>query len=229
MKKSLFIIMILISSLIFVSCANDDQDNIPDNEIAPDLEEEVAEPEEDDQEMTESGFEYSFDNIREFELEIELLDGQEVEYQYMSNGNNRDEAINLLESIEVNLDRSLNEMMDEVLESLDMERGQVKEFELQLEFSDSKEIDFKYKREEGSGNKTVKDYELDVDFWDGSEKEYDDDQGLMDALNISMDSMIGEIADKIFDYLDLNPGDVKEFDLDIDYSDDSEIDVKVHY
>lgn len=63
-----------------------------------------------------------------------------------------------MDNIEINLERTLNDMMNDV-----------DEFELQLEFLDSKEIDFKYYREERSANRTVEELDLDIEYFDGME------------------------------------------------------------
>lgn len=274
MKKTLFIIIILISSLILVSCATDAPEQEQGTNIEPDTEAPVDENEdiveEDSNDLpNENGFIYSVDNIAEFKLEIELLNEDEIDYDFNRNENRAkiqrengeeieltgqeamDEIFNMLENIEVNLDRTLNDMMEDALTYLEISMDEVNEFELELEFLDSKEIDFKYDKREGSENRQVEEFDLDIDFWDGSEWDFDYDlndeyeiQGvenlrgeeartqieeLIEAINISMDSTIGEIKDNLFDHLDINEEDVEDFDLDLEYVDGMEIDVKVHY
>src|SRR5699024_5924047 len=118
----------------------------------------------------EDGFAYSIDRITEFDLEIELLNGDEIDYELdrrndeakiqRENGEEieitgeeaMDEIFNLLESTEINLERTLNEMMEEVLVYFDISADEVDEFKLDIKFEESQEIEFKYNRRERDEN-----------------------------------------------------------------------------
>ena len=257
MKRSLLIILILVGSLLLVSCTTetptedtddmnimeeDTEDPADEEEIEIDVEEEIEE----NPDMAD-GFAYSVDNIREFELDIELLNGDEIDYSL----DDDNETVELLENVEITLDRPLKEMMDDVLAYLDISRDEIDEFELELEFTNSKEIDFKYDREENAEDRNVKEFDLEIEFTDGSEWNFEYElnedyeiegrenlegeearnriEDLISALDISMDSSIREIQDSLFNHLDIDLDQVDQFDLDIEYVDGAEIDVKVHY
>lgn len=244
MKK---LIVGVIVSLLLVACSPTPQNtnNTPQGSNNTGNNQTIDEP------IPSDDVDYSFDNVREFDLDIELLTGRDIEFDYDNRREPSDEIAGLLGNIEINLERSLNDMMDDVLDHLEIARDEVNEFELQLDLVDSKEIDFKYNREERNQDRTVVEFNLEIDFNDRSEwnfeYELNDDyeiegrenlqgneaktriEALIEAMNVSMDMTPEEVGDAFMNHLELNRDDVREFDLDIEYRDASEIDVKVRY
>lgn len=278
MKKRLLIILVLVASILLVACSPDTETEDSDNEPIIENEEEPMGGRDDSDELDESidedttsqdGFTFVVDNIEDFELEIELINDDEIDYDfdrsdneakverddgqelYLTGDEARDKVFELIDNIHISYDEPLNDMMDEVLEYLNISRDDIDDFEVEVEFLESKEIDFKYDRAENSENSQVKEFDLDIDFWDGSEWDFDYElndeyeilgrenlngqeareriEELIAAMDVSMDSAIREIADNLFEHLTINLEDVEEFDLDIEYVDGKEIDVKVHY
>ena len=272
MKKRLFVILVLVASILLVACSPDigpeDSNNEPIIENEDDPIVDANDPVEEDTPSAD-GFTFVADNIEEFDLDIELENGHEIDYSFDRSENEaevqrddgqeidltgevaKNQVFELIDKIDISYDDPLNVMIDKVLEYLNISRENINEFEVEVEFLDSKEIDFKYDREESSENRQVKEFDLEIDFMDGSEWDFDYDldddyeikgrenlsgqeakeriEELIAAIDVSMDSTIREIADNLFDHLSINLEDVKEFDLDIEYEDGSEIDVKVHY
>lgn len=277
MMKRLFIIMLIVVSVFLVACTTENNSPDPDEERVDETEDDqdddqtTKEPDDniEDDNTSHVGFVYSAENIEEFKLTIELINGIEYDYDFDRSENEAeveiendeennltgekawDRILDLLKNTEISLGSSLNEMMDEILVYLDISREELDEFELELEFLDAKEIDFKYDREEIAENKEVQEFSLEIYFLDDEEWEFEYElndeyeirgreshegqearsriEELIAALDISMDSTIKEVQDNILNHLNLNLEDIKEFDLDIEYLDGGEIDVKVHY
>lgn len=283
MMKRLLIIILILVSIFLVACTTDntspdtdegkvveDEGRVDENEDDQDDDQTIENSDDPaDDSTSHEGFAYSVDNIEEFKLTIELVNGMEYDYDFdrsddeakveIENGEEInltgeeawDKILELLDNTEISLERSLNDMMDEILAHLDISRDELDEFELELEFLDSKEIDFKYDREERAENKEMQEFSLEIYFPDDKKWEFDYElndeyeirerenyegeearsriEDLIAALNLSMDSTIKEVQDNILDHLDLNLEDIKEFDLDMEYVDGGEIDVKVHY
>lgn len=279
MKKSLILVLILVASLLLVSCASDtpEDNNIVEEGTVDDaiieddpVDEAPVDETPVEEEPADGKFTYVIDNISEFNLDIETLNGSEIAYDYdkdsneaeveVENGNEqemsgdsaREEIFNLLESVEINLDRSLNDMMEEVLAYFDIANDEVNEFELEIEFNNAEEIDFKYDREEAAENKTVKEFDLDIEFKDRREWDFDYDlddnefeitgveshsgeeakakiEELIEVIDLSMDNSIGEMKANLYNHLGIDVDEVEEIDLDIEYVDGMEIDFKVNY
>lgn len=239
MKK---LIIGAIVTLLLVACSPTPQNN--SNIITPPSSNDST----NNSSQNDGEFVYSVDNVRDFELDIELLNGRDIEYDYRAN---EGEVIDLLNHIEINLERTLNEMMEDVLNHLDISRDDVNEFQLQVEFNDFKEIEFNYNQEATEEDREVVDFNLEIDYKDRSEWNFeyelnedyevegkenlkDSDaktriDALIDVLDISMDKSLNEIASAFMNHLEINRDQVESFDLDIEYRDASEIDVKVHY
>lgn len=278
MKKSLWIILLLVSSLIFVSCATDTPDDMDTTNQGSEehtvreerTDEDGSAQDKDGTPSDTSKFSYNIDDIKEFELEIELLNDNEIDYKFDGRDNEAkverengqemvltgqdaiDEVFSLLESIEINLERPLSDMIEDVLNYLEIAMDELDQLELEIQLNDSEEIGFKYDREESSENRTVENFELDIDFRDGREWDFDYDledneyeiegvahhtgeeakiriEELIDAIEISLDSTIGQMKDNLLNHLDINEEDLENFDFDLEYVDGMEIDVKLHY
>ena len=209
-------------------------------------------------------------NIHEFELDLEFANGEEWEYEYEFQGEaeiekENGESVNiegqeavqeieiLLSAVHIQADRTPEDMMNEVLQELNIKLEDIVEFDIEVEYETDEKVKFKYERAAGSDDKTVHDFSLDLEFFNGEEWEFDyerDDQeaeierengeetkvtgqdamteinALLDSISIRMDRSIEDMKLEVLDSLGLDPETVKEFDLDIEYVDHEEINIE---
>lgn len=198
----------------------------------------------------ESGEEWEYEYERQDEAEIERENGESVEIH----GEEAVQEIEaLIAAIQISSDRTPQEMMNEVLEELQLNPEEIVEFDIDVEYDNDETVKFKYERLSGSEDKTVHDFSLDLEFFNSEEWAFDyerDDQEaeverengeetkitgpeameiietLLSKIDIRMDRTIEEMKIEVLRALDLNPEDIKEFDLDIEYADDEEINIE---
>ncbi|NJP36101.1 YusW family protein [Alkalicoccus luteus] len=99
-------------------------------------------------------------SVREFDLDIDFFNGEDLEYEYETDGpegeiERRDgsetegpEAVEeieeLLGSISITMDRTIAEMKQEVLAELDIEEDEVEDFDIDVEYENGQTIKFKH-------------------------------------------------------------------------------------
>lgn len=217
---------------------------------------------------TNAKFIYAPENVEVFELDIERTDDKDIEYKFHKgqdkamvkredtninlNGDEaKTEVMNLLGQINVNVDRPLKEMMDEILEAIGISATDIENFDVELTQNDGKKLDFQYDREENAENREVDEFNLEIHLTDGTNIDYDYEindeysiegreslkgdeakqriEALMNAMNVSMDRSIRELQDAALAELGITMDEVKKFDVDVEYADGAEINVEMNY
>lgn len=102
-------------------------------------------------------------SVRELDLDIDLTNGNSWEYDYeagdpeaeIEQGDGREiegqeavsEAEALLENISITMDRSIDEMKQEVLDELDLNEEDVQDFDIDVEYENGESVKFKHDKE----------------------------------------------------------------------------------
>ncbi|WP_027963681.1 YusW family protein [Halalkalibacillus halophilus] len=98
-------------------------------------------------------------NVREFDMDIDFFSGDDWEYEYeaddqeaeIERGNEEIEGSaamteieELLSNISITMDRSIQEMKQEVLNALDVNEDDVKDFDIDVEYENGETVKFKH-------------------------------------------------------------------------------------
>jgi hypothetical protein len=139
------------------------------------------------------GFVYHAEAVRELDLEIELINGEELEYELdrtaktakveSENGGKKviegEEATQTIEALlsvlKIDLDQPIAAMVSQILEHLRIPPEMLKEIDFEIELSEGVEIGFKYQVGVGERAGTINKFEMDIKFRSGQEWEYDYD------------------------------------------------------
>lgn len=213
-----------------------------------------------------SMFTYDPKEVKEFELEVELLTNEEwnydfdredqeaeIEYENGTDSKRRgaevfEEIEDLLASIQIDHQRSLSDMIDEILSYLEINQADLKEIDLKLKTYAGEKLGFKYHTAKSGQSDTIDEFEMDIEFSSRDEWEYDydlDDQdfsvkyGHQDNLNgqsardeverilsevtIDLDQSIGELKDAFLTAIDVDPIEIEEWDFEVEFEDQSKI------
>ncbi len=153
------------------------------------------------------GFVYSVEAVEELDLEIELINGEELEYELdrtakkakveSENGDKKviegEEATRtieaLLSALQIDLDQPIAAMVSQILEHLQIPPEMLKEIDFEIELSTGAEIGFKYQAGVGERTDAVNEFEMDIKFRSGQEWEYDYD---LDDLDFEIEYGDGE-------------------------------------
>ena len=194
MKRKLFVSLVILCMFMFAlaGCADAGGDV---NQQSPSNSEESQ--------VEESGkgaseFVYNPKEVKEFNLDIELKSGEEWDYDFdrdeeeaeieYDNGadNEREgseafqEIEGLLSAININLDRPIDEMIEEILNRVEIQREDLKEIDFEIEMYSGEKVGFKYHIGSGNKNDTIDEFDMDIKFASGAEWEYEYD---LDAVS----------------------------------------------
>lgn len=102
-------------------------------------------------------------SVRELDMDIDLTNGNSWEYDYeaddpeaeIEQGDGREiegqeavsEAEALLDNISITMDRSIDEMKQEVLDELDLNEEDVQDFDIDVEYENGESVKFKHDKE----------------------------------------------------------------------------------
>lgn len=209
-------------------------------------------------------------SVYEFDLDIEWNNGAKWEYDYEQNDEAeierengqkeevkgeeaREEIEELLGAITVTADRSPEEMMHEILDVLDIDGSEIKDFDIEVEYNNGEKVAFGHEIAGSSEDKTVRDFDLNIDFLNDEDWEFEYERNqqkaeierdngeevkvtgeeamtemeeLLASITISTDRTILEMKQEVLEALGVDESEVDEFDLDIEYEDGEEIKIK---
>ncbi|PKR77588.1 hypothetical protein CEY16_06520 [Halalkalibacillus sediminis] len=129
-------------------------------------------------------------DVREFDLEVELSDDNEWDYDYRrdnveetkierDNGDSvsgqkaTSEIEELLSKISITTDRPLVDMKDEVLSAINLSSGEAKEFELETQLNSGEIIEFDHKGSQNTDPGAISEFGLSIDFNSQDSWEYE--------------------------------------------------------
>lgn len=215
-------------------------------------------------------FVYNPDDVNQFDLHIELLSNEEWDYDFdrrdqeadieYENGSDSErqgaevfqEIEDLLAAIEINHERSINEMIDEVLRFLEINRDDLKEIDLDIETDAREKIGFNYHIAERNESATVDEFKLDIEFTDRSEWDYeyelndrefsieysdrdnlsgqaaqDEMDRILSEVTIDLDQSIGDLNANFLNAIEVNFSELEEWDFEVEFEDKMKI--SAHY
>lgn len=272
------------SVLILGACGTTDTEqevetpNPPKNEVEDELPAEGTEVDDNigdnqdgsDAENSDSlAFTYNPEEVKEFELQIELLTNEEWSYDFdrkankakieHENGSDSErsgsevftEIEALIGSIQIDDERSINEMIDEILSYLEIERTDLKELDVQIETNVGEKLGFKYDLAERSQSDTINDFEMDIEFTSRDKWEYEYDlreqdfsveydnqdnlngqeareemERILSEVTIDLDQSIGELKAAFLAAIDVDPSELEEWDFEVEFEDQTTIGAK---
>lgn len=279
------LLAILFSSvLILGACGTTDNEqeietpSPPNNEVEDDISEDETEFDENvgdnqDGSDTENNdsltFTYDPEEVKEFELQIELLTNEEWSYDFDRKGNKAEiehengsdsersgaeaftEIETLLGSIQIDHERSLNEMIDEILSYLEIDRNDLKELDVQIETHAGEKLGFKYHLAETGQSDTIHEFDMDIEFTSRDKWEYEYDlrdqdfsveydnqdnltgqaaqeemERILSEVTIDLDQSIGELQAAFLAAIDVDPAELEEWDFEVEFEDQTTIAAK---
>ncbi|WP_375537243.1 YusW family protein [Alteribacillus sp. HJP-4] len=211
--------------------------------------------------------EATFSHVYEFDLDLELTDDEEWEYKYerddsaeIERGDGKDlkgsqaeeEIEALLGAAVITADRPFSEIKSEVLGELGLQEVDVKEFELEIKYDGGEKLEVDHKPKRAEENKSVHEFDLDIEFtnkeqWeyeyerddneaeierDGSESSvtgteaHEEIEAILGSIDISTDRSIEEMRAEVLEAVNAEEEEVKKIDVDIDFQDGEKIKFK---
>ncbi|MGB6779050.1 MAG: YusW family protein [Planococcus citreus] len=200
--------------------------------------------------------------IREFDLDLEFTDDREWEFDYdrnrasierdsgdrLSGQEAQDEFAQLFQAMQFSTARPLEDIKREVLEAVNAEQAEVREFELDVKFDSGEEMEIDHNVRNGArseeldefslvltfagGGESSYDFESDereaeIELRDGSESEgagaLDEMEQLLGQVNITTARSIDDMKAEVLQALSIDAAEVEDFDLEVDYKGGEEI------
>lgn len=257
MKRILITSLIIFSMLGLAGCA-DSGDNSNQQAPPPAEQSQNVEDTGDNTGDDTSKFVYDPKEVKELDLHIELKSGEEWDYDFdrddqeaeieSENGKEVEkegaeafqEIEGLLSAINIDLDRPINEMINEILGHLKIQRDNIEEIEFEIEMFSSEKVGFKYHI--GQNNDTVDEFEMEIDFKSGVEWEYDYDlrdsefeieysdrndlsgqeaknemERILSSVSIGLDKSIAGMKKEFLAAVEVTEDKVKEWEFEVEY------------
>lgn len=200
--------------------------------------------------------------IREFDLDLAFTDDREWEFDYdrnrasierdsgdrLSGQEAQDEFAQLFQAIQFSTARPLEDIKREVLEAVNAEQAEVREFELDVKFDSGEEMEIDHDVRNGGTSEELNEFSLELKFGDGGESSYDfesdereaeierrdgsESEGagaldemeqLLGQVNITTARSIDDMKAEVLQALSIDASEVEDFDLEIDYRGGEEI------
>jgi len=217
----------------------------------------------------ETNFNYDPIEVKEFELHIELLINEEQDYEFdrengeakikIENGSDTEregedafrEIEELLAAIVIDNNQSLNEMIDEMLDYLEISRDDLEELDIEMEMAEGEKLGFKYHIAEGNESNTVHEFDMDIGFLSGDEWEYkyelnkqefiieysdrddlfdqeaqDRMESILSEVQIDLDQSIGSLKENFLAAIDVSSDELAEWDFEVEFEDEMKIAAK---
>lgn len=227
-----------------------------------------------DEDKAEAGieptFKYDSEEVNLFELQIELLSNEEWSYEFnRSNQKAKIEHENgaeseksgeevfskieeLLSSIQIDYERSINDMMSQILDYLNISRDDfLKEIDVYIETSNDQILGFEYQAPSGSETTTINEFDLEIRFVSNGKWDYEYDlreqefkieyhnrdnlngqdaqkevERIISAVNIDLDQSIGSLRESLLSAIDADASNVDAWEFEVEYEDQMRIGVK---
>lgn len=207
-----------------------------------------------------SEFVYNPKEVKELNLDIELKSGAEWEYDFerdeqeaeieIENGADIEregtdafqEIEELLSAINISLDRPIDEMIEEILSRVEIQREDLKEIDFEIEMYSGEKVGFKYHIGSGNENDTVDEFDMDIKFTSGAEWDYEYDlddsefdidysdgtdldgedaknevERILSKVAIGLDKSIVGMKNDFLAAIDVNEDEIKEWDFEVEY------------
>lgn len=200
--------------------------------------------------------------IREFDLDLEFTDDREWEFDYdrnrasierdsgdrLSGQEAQDEFAQLFQAMQFSTARPLEDIKREVLEAVNAEQAEVREFELDVKFDSGEEMEIDHNVRNGARSEELDEFSLELTFAGGGESSYDfesdereaeielrdgsESEGagaldemeqLLGQVNITAARSIDDMKAEVLQALSIDAAEVEDFDLEVDYKGGEEI------
>lgn len=200
--------------------------------------------------------------IREFDLDLEFTDDREWEFDYdrnrasierdsgdrLSGQEAQDEFAQLFQAIQFSTARPLEDIKREVLEAVNAEQAEVREFELDVKFDSGEEMEIDHNVRNSARSEELDEFSLELTFAGGDESSYDfesdereaeiersdgsESEGagaldemeqLLGQVNITTARSIDDMKAEVLQALSIDAAEVEDFDLEVDYKGGEEI------
>lgn len=160
----------------------------------------------------------------------------------------QDEFAQLFQAIQFSTARPLDEIKREVLEAVNAEQADVRDFELDVKFDSGEEMEIDHDVRNGGTSEELDEFSLDLTFVGGGEASYDfesnereaeierrdgsESEGagaleemeqLIGQVNITMDRSVDDMKAEVLQALAIDAAEVEDFDLEVDYRGGEEI------
>lgn len=200
--------------------------------------------------------------IREFDLDLKFTDDREWEFDYdrnrasierdsgdrLSGQEAQDEFAQLFQTIQFSTARPLEDIKREVLEAVNAQQAEVREFELDVKFDSGEEMEIDHDVRNGARSEELDEFSLELTFAGGGESSYDfesnereaeiersdgsESEGagaldemeqLLGQVNITAARSIDDMKAEVLQALSIDAAEVEDFDLEVDYKGGEEI------
>ncbi|MBU9674566.1 YusW family protein [Planococcus sp. CP5-4] len=200
--------------------------------------------------------------IREFDLELKFTDDREWEFDYdrnqasiergsgdrLSGQEAQDEFAQLFQAIQFSTARPLDDFKREVLEAVNAQQAEVRDFELDVKFDSGEEMEIDHDVRNGATSEELDEFSLELTFTGGGEASYefesdereaeierrdgsesegagalDEMEQLIGQVNITTARSIDDMKAEVLQALSIDTADVDDFDLEVDYRGGEEI------
>ena len=200
--------------------------------------------------------------IREFDLELEFTDGREWDFDYdrnkalierdsgdrLSGQDAQDEFGRLFKSVQFSTSSPLEDIKREVLEAVNAEQPDVRDFELDVKFDSGEGMEIDHDVRNGANSGEVGEFSLKLEFTDGGEASYEFEsdgreaeierrdgseieganamkemEQLIGQVTITMGRSIDDMKTEVLQALSIDAAEVRDLELEIDYRGGEEI------
>ncbi|MEZ0480973.1 YusW family protein [Planococcus sp. SSTMD024] len=200
--------------------------------------------------------------IREFDLDVEFTDDREWEFEYdrnkamierdsgdrLSGQEAKDEFAQLFRAVKFSTERPLEDIRREVLEAVNAEQSNVRDFELDVKFDSGEELEIDHDVNKGTSSEEVDEFSLELTFAGGGEASYEfesdereaeierrdgsESEGagaleemerLIAQVTITTGRSIADMKAEVLQALSIDAAEVEDFDLEVDYKGGEEI------
>ncbi|MFC4736808.1 YusW family protein [Bacillus daqingensis] len=203
--------------------------------------------------------------VDEFDLDLEWKNGDEWEYDYRADRDNEtdierdgDESVRgeaaaqeieeLLAAVDIHKDRSIEEMRDDILAHIDMPLEELDDIEIEMKLASGEELQVDQENIAGTEPGAVRELDIDIDFTNGEDLEYDyeaDDpeaeiehrdgtevegrealeeiESLLGAIQLQTNRPIRDMKDELVTELDLDESEIEKIEVEVKWESGEEM------
>lgn len=243
MKRILLTSLIILSIVLLVACntSGNNSNQQPPVDVEENQKDKQVEDNKDEKNDINDTFVYNPEEVKELDLEIELLSGKELEYDFDRDHDDK-EMKELLSVIEINLDKPIDKMIEEILNHLEIKGEDLEEIDFEIKMYSGEKIGFKYHVGKGNKTGTIDDFDMDIKFASGAEWEYEYEledeefkieysdstnlhgkeaqteiERILSEVIIGLDHSISEMKKDFLSTIDVNEDDIREWDFEVEY------------
>ncbi|CAM3872370.1 YusW family protein [Alkalicoccus chagannorensis] len=187
--------------------------------------------------------EFTDDTEWEFEFERDDLEDMEIDKagETTTGEAAQAEIEEMLAGVSITTERPLEDIITDVLEAAEAPLDDVEDVDIEIQYTSGEEIVIDHEGRHQDSGGDIQEFDLDIDFFSGDDLEFEYEgseaeierrdgsevegssaveeiEALLENISITTDRTISDMKQEITEALDLDPDDIEDIDVDVEYS-----------